>query len=159
VRSRAEDVAWIAAILLGLAALYELLVATEVVPMGDAPGDEAPGGTVVALVALMAFLVAAGTSFARSLEKRGGGAAVFALLAPAGAAYLIARWSSFDPYYLPSLRRYADGGVHGPWIVAVTLAAVGAGMLTLVRPRPGCVVSFVVLLVEALTVFALPLGK
>ena len=83
----------------------------------------------------------------------------FALLAPAGAAYLIARWYSFDPYYLPSLRRYADGGIHGPWIVVVTLAGVGAGMLTLARPRPGCVVSLVVLLVEALTVFALPLGK
>jgi hypothetical protein len=158
VRSRAEDVAWIAAVLLGLSALYELLVATEVVPMGDAPGEEAPGGAVVALVALMAFLLAAGTSFVRSLEKRGG-VAVFALLAPAGAAYLIARWYSFDPYYLPSLRRYADGGIQGPWIVAVTLAAVGAGMLTLARPRLGCVVSFVVLLVEALTVFALPLGK
>lgn len=157
-RSRAEDVAWIAAILLGLAALYELLLATEVVPMGDAPGEEAPGGAVVALVALMAFLLAAGTSFVRSLETRGG-VAVFALLAPAGAAYLIARWYSFDPYYLPSLRRYADGGIHGPWIVAVALVAVGAGMLTVARPRPGCVVSFVVLLVEALTVFALPLGK
>jgi hypothetical protein len=158
VRSRAEDVAWIAAVLLGLAALYELLIATEVVPMGDAPGEEAPGGAVVALVALMAFLLAAGTSFVRSLENRGG-ASVFALLAPAGAAYLIARWYSFDPYYLPTLRRYADGGIHGAWIVAVTMAAVGAGMLTLARPRPGCVVSVVVLLVEALTVFALPLGK
>jgi hypothetical protein len=158
VRSRADDVAWIAAVLLGVAALYELLVATELVPMGDGPGEEAPGGAVVALIALMAFPLAAGTSFVRSLENRGG-VTVFALLAPAGAAYLIARWYSFDPYYLPTLRRHADGGIHGPWIVAVTLAAVGAGMLTLARPRPGCVVSFVVLLVEALTVFALPLGK
>jgi hypothetical protein len=32
-------------------------------------------------------------------------------------------------------------------------------MLTLARPRPGCVVSLAVLLIEALTVFVLPFGK
>jgi hypothetical protein len=158
VRPTRERVARAALAVLAVATAYELLVATEVVPMGDAPGEEAPGGAAIAVSGMLALLVAAGATFIRSLETRGR-VAVFALLAPVGSAYLIARWYSFDPYYLPSLRRYADGGVRGPWVVAVTLAAGGAGMLTLARPRLGCVVSFVVLLVEALTVFVLPFGK
>ena len=157
-RSRAEDVAWIAAIVLGVAAVYEFLVATEIVPMGDVPGEEAPGGGIVALAALLAFLLAAGAVLVRSFASRGG-VIVFALLAPLGAVYLIARWYSFDPYYLPTLRRYSDGGVRGPWILGVTVAAAVAGVLTFARPRVGSVISFVVLLVEALTVFVLPFGN
>ena len=59
---------------------------------------------MIAVAGMLALLVAAGATFVRSLETRDR-VAVFVLLAPVGAAYLIARWYSFDPYYLPSLRR------------------------------------------------------
>ncbi len=72
--------------------------------MGDVPGEEPRGGAVVAVAGMIALLVAAGAALVRSFDERGG-VAVFALLAPAGAAYLIVRWYSFDPYYLPSLLR------------------------------------------------------
>ena len=43
-RPTREHVAWAALVVLAVATAYELLVATEVVPMGDAPGEEASGG-------------------------------------------------------------------------------------------------------------------
>lgn len=155
---RLEGVAWATAIVLAAGSLYELLVATEVVPIGDVPGEGAPGADVVRVAGLLALVVAAGAAFVRSLDKHGP-AVVWALLAPVGAAYVVASWYGFDPYYLPTLRRYAEGEVPGPWVVAAVLAAIGAGALVLVRPRLGAVASSVVLLVEALTVFGMPLGK
>ena len=53
---------------------------------------------------------------------------VAALLAPAAAAFLVAYFFTFDPYYAPSERRYSDGGaVPLGWIVLCAVARARRG--------------------------------
>lgn len=156
---RLEGVAWAAAIVLAAGAVYELLVATEGLSIGGEPGAGAPGSGVVLTASLLAYLVAAGTSFARSTMAGRQRAAVLAALPLFGAVYMAAHWLSFDPYYAPTLRRYSTGGVADPWILAVVLTAAVAATVAALVPRFGAVLGALVLLVEALTVFVMPLGK
>ena len=78
-----------------------------------------------------------------------------ALLALSAAAYLVAFYFTYDPYFAPGLRRYSEGNVAGGWIALVAAIAVGAGALTLLRPRGGAAVSGIaVLIVLVATVLA-----
>ena len=78
-----------------------------------------------------------------------------ALLAPSAAAYLVAFYFTYDPYFAPELRRYSEGNVAGGWIALVAAIAVGAGALTLLRRRGGAAVSGIaVLIVLVATVLA-----
>ena len=157
--SKLEGVAWAAAIVLLSGAFYEALVALEVLPIGDEPGEGARGSDLVLVAAMLAYLTAAVICVAHAVAARSEARPVWIALAPVGAVYLVARWYTFDPYYLPTLRRYADGEIHGWWIAVVSLAAVSVASLTLRLPRGGAVWSSVVLLVTALTVWLLPIGK
>jgi hypothetical protein len=54
----------------------------------------------------------------------------------AAAAFLVARFYSYDPYYAPTLRRMSDGGlVAGRWIAVVVAATLVAGVLVPRWPR------------------------
>lgn len=134
-------------VLLG-ATLYETLVALEVIELGSEPGDGPAGEQAIALVAVLTMLVAAGLALFAAL---GAHVPVPALLPPAAAAFLVARFYTFDPYYLPDLRRFADGGMLPPVLVwCVVAAAVGAALLTLVHRRAGAALSVPVILACAL---------
>ena len=146
------------AVLLGGAA-YEALVAFEAIPLGDQPGDGPFGGTVVLAASLLACLVASGACLARALGAPVPSALVWLALAPAGFAFTLARWYAFDPYYLPSLRRYSTNTVHGPWIVGLGIAALLAAGVGRPWPRAGALASAAVLLACALTAWWLPVGK
>lgn len=157
---RLEGVAWAAAIVLGLGAAYELLVATEVVPIGDVPGEGDPASGVVLAASLLAYLVGAGASFVRATRSPRPRLVVWALLPALGAACMAAHWLSFDAYYAPTLRRHSEGGiVAGPWVVAVLIAAGLVAAVAVAAPRLGAVLAALLLLAEALTVYAMPLGK
>lgn len=156
---RLEGVAWAATIVLAAGTVYEALVATEVIAIGDVPGEGARGSGVLLAASVVACLVGAGASFARATIARRPSSAVWALLPLTGAAYTFAHWLAFDPYYAPTLRRYSEGGITSTWIVVVLVAATVAAIVTAVAPRPGAAVAAVVLLLEALTVFVMPFGK
>jgi hypothetical protein len=78
-----------------------------------------------------------------------------ALFTPAAAAYLVAFYFTYDPYFAPDLRRYSEGNVAGRWIAVVALVAVANGVLTRLQPRIGrFTTSAVILLLLVTTVLA-----
>src|SRR6185312_9960922 len=112
------------------ATAYEVLVALEVISLGSLPGEGPPGEQTIALIAVLAILVTAG----------------LALVAALGA-----RFYTFDPYYLPTLRRFSDDGMLPPVLVYGVLAlAVGAALLTRANRRVGAALSVPVILACAL---------
>jgi hypothetical protein len=146
-------------LVLALGSAYGALVALEVVELGAEPGEGAPGGALVHAAVAVAFLAGTVTSVAHALERVCRTRLAWALLAPAGAAFLGGRWYAFDPYYLPTLRRYAEGAVNGGWVLGVIVACLAAGALAAVLPRVGALVSAAALVVTALTAWVLPFGK
>ena len=71
----------------------------------------------------------------------------------AASALLLARFHSFDPYYVPTLRRMSDGGVVGAaWVYGLIAAGGASAGLLFVHRRPGRLSGAVVLLLIARTV-------
>jgi hypothetical protein len=127
-------------------AAYETAVALGWISLGTQPGEGPPFEGLVLGAALIAMLVGALVSFALSTEGRC--STFVALFGAAAGAFVVARFHGFDPYYLPTLRRYSDAGAFSP-VLVYTVAGLGvlASVLCRVRPRPGLVLSGVDLLV------------
>jgi hypothetical protein len=82
-----------------------------------------------------------------------------AFLGVAAAALVIASFYAFDPYYLPTMRRYSDGGTFSPtWVYAVAGLGLLSTVLCLTRPRIGFVVNGPALLLCAFTVMFVGVG-
>ena len=128
------------------AAAYEFALALGAGSLGPLPGEGVAGSGTVQVVAPLAML--AGAALAPLAGIRPWPAA---LLAPAAAAYLLAFYFTYDPYFAPALRRYSGGNVAGGWIAVVAVAALANGVLTRLRPRLGRVSTSVVVLVVLLT--------
>jgi hypothetical protein len=141
----------VAAILVALfaAAIYEALVALGFIHLGSEPGDGASGESVVFGAAILAML--AGTALALAPHV-----SLTRLLAPAGAAFLLAHFYTFDPYYLPSLRRMSDHGLVASWLVyCVAALALATAVLAQRRESAGRLFTAVVLVASAfLSLFA-----
>lgn len=149
----------ILAVLLVLAAatVYEALVALRIIDLGSLPGEGPPGAEVVGVVAAVALVAAALLS--ALLFRMREAPVLSALLAPAAGAFLLARFYAFDPYYLPTLIRYADRDFVPPGVVfALAGLALAAGALTLTRRRAGLVLSVPAILACALTAWFSGLG-
>ncbi len=141
-----------AAILLVLfgAACYEVAVAIGWIALGSEPGQGPPGEHAVLFAALSVSLIA-------SLLCWIAGSCLWArdrrlelLVAPSGAAFMTARFYTFDPYYLPTLRRMSDGGVViKPWIFTLVVLALLAAVVTRLRPALGLRLSGALLVVFA----------
>lgn len=131
-----------------LTTTYEALVAFGVIELGSQPGDDAPGEQTIALIAVFAMLVAVGLAV---VAAAGGGVPFAALLPPAAAAFLVARFHTFDPYYLPTLRRFSDDGMLPPALVYGILAlALAAALVTRANRRVGEALSVPIILACAL---------
>jgi hypothetical protein len=77
------------------------------------------------------------------------------LVPVAAAAYVVAHYYAFDSYYLPTLRRFSDGGaVPSAWVYGVVVAAVVVAAAIRRRPSTAPVLTPLVLLVCAVTVLA-----
>jgi hypothetical protein len=142
---------WIVVGALIAAAAYEVALALGAGSPGPEPGDGVAGSGMVegvALLAMLATAVIAPFSAARPWPA--------ALFAPMAAAFLVAFFFTYDPYYAPILQRYSDGGaVAARWIAVVAVVALADGVLTRLQPRLGRVLTSSVLLIVALTtVFA-----
>jgi hypothetical protein len=121
---------------------------------GSTPGVGVDGEETVAGVAFLAMLVGAFLAFGHALYPRAPWAV--ALFAPSAAAFLITRFHTYDPYYLPTLRRYSDnGGMSNRWVLEMLVAALVVGVLTRLVPRIGSIATaFLMLLIMATTVLA-----
>jgi hypothetical protein len=123
------------------------------------PLSERPSEWIVPLVAFaglvllaLAFLVAA-----RGAPLRAQRAVPLAL--PAAAALLAARFYSYDPYYLPTLRRLSDGGVVEPaWTYGLIAAATIIEVVILLRLRLGLLLAAPLLLLIAGTLIVAVTG-
>jgi hypothetical protein len=110
-------IALVVVALLLVAAGYEAAVALELVSMGSEPGDEATGEDIARTGGMIALLVGMGY-FAVQLPRREVALSWAAVLIPVAAvAFVTARFYSFDSYYLPTLRRFSEGGsVEEAWV-------------------------------------------
>ncbi len=122
------------------ATVYELLVALRVIELGSLPGDGPPGAGIAGWVAALALLGAAVLCVVLATTRNA--PALAALLAPAAGAFLLAYFHTFDPYYLPPRIRYSERDFVPPELVYTLVAvAIAVGLLTLLRRRPGLVLS------------------
>jgi hypothetical protein len=134
------------------AAAYEAAVALEWISMGRLSGQEAPGQAEVTIAAFVALF----TGIVATLVSRRILHPWPATLVPvAAAAYMVAHYYAFDSYYLPTLRRFCDGGVvPAAWLYGVVAAALVAAVAIRRRPSTAPVLTPLVLLVCAVTVLA-----
>jgi hypothetical protein len=141
------------------AAVYETGVALKWISMGSEPGTDALGEGVVVTAAMLALLFAMGYFAAQLLRREVTLFWAAPLIPVAATAFMIARFHSFDPYYLPTLRRFSDaGGVADGWVYG--LAAVQLIFVAAIKfwPRTGSLAASILLLFSAGTVFAFGLG-
>jgi hypothetical protein len=147
-----EDRAWLVplgALLAGAA--YEAAVALGVLEVGPEPGAEPPGRTVVFTVAELALLGSALAAAAGAPRARGS-RVTLTVVPLAAAAFLVARFYSFDSYYAPTMRRMSDDGAIPPGLVwSLAAGCAGASLLLRSRPRRGRALTAPVLFLVALT--------
>jgi hypothetical protein len=73
----------------------------------------------------------------------------------ASAAFVLARFYSYDPYYAPTLRRFSeDGFVPDWWVFTLVGLAVAGALVAGARPGLGRVAGIVVPVLSALTALA-----
>jgi hypothetical protein len=99
-------------------------------------GDDPAGQRVVEALTVLAIVATVAAAF------RAPGRA-FALVPLAAAAWMVAHYYAFDPYYLPFHRRFSDAGLVAPSLV-YALVAVGVGVAAAARRVPGLTPLFVV---------------
>jgi hypothetical protein len=119
--------------------------------MGSQPGEDAAGAETVLLIGVVWLVVG---SVYCALAAFRGGALVWAepLLPVAGAVLVVARFYAFDPYYLPTLRRFSeDGGVGSAWVYGVLVGAFVVAALVAARRRIGFVIAMPFMVVCGLT--------
>jgi len=139
---------WFVVGILLAASAYELALALGAGSLGPEPGDDVAGAGVVLGIALLAMLTCAVLSpFDASRPWPA------ALFAPAAVAFVIPFFFTYDAYYAPTLRRYAEGGA--AWYLAVVaIIGVGNGVLTWLQPRIGrFTTSGVLIFILFVTVF------
>jgi hypothetical protein len=140
VRSRRIPAAvWVAILVVLLAVTcYEALVFLDLVPLGAQPGDGPAGEKAVIAVGFAALLLAAALCWLAASRPEASGEWSALFVAPMGAAVTTLRFYTFDPYYLPTLRRMSEGGfVPIPWLFLLVAAALLSVALTFLRRTAG----------------------
>jgi hypothetical protein len=143
-------------VLLGAAA-YEAAVALEWIPVGTDPGENARFEGIVMASADLAIL--AGIVISLVLAARDRRAVPAALFPAAAAALMVARYYTFDTYYLPTLSRYSEGSFSPTWVYGTALASVPAWFFSLAKPRVGFVLGASVMILCFFTMNLFGFGK
>jgi hypothetical protein len=129
-----RTIALAAAGVLIAAAAFELALSLGAWSIGSQPGDSAPGQAIVGPAALLAMLIGAVAAGVRAAKRE----RAVAVLAPSAGLFVTASEYTYDPYYAPSLRRFADGGAVPVWWIFALLAISSAvAALAWLRPRVG----------------------
>jgi hypothetical protein len=146
-------------LLLLAAASYEAAIALGWLSVGPLPGDGPPAEETILLGAVAVHLAGAALAAGQAVKSGVSAAGAEAGIPVAAAAFVTARFYTFDPYYAPTLRRMSDQGFVAPWWVFTLVGcALVAGMLMRIRPRVGLTLTAVLLPLLALTAFAMGLG-
>lgn len=150
---RSEPAVLLVLTVLTAATAYEALIALELIGLGTEPGAGAPWEAVVLPTALVAMLIAVVLVLGDPQTR-------LAPLVPVGpAAFMVARFYTFDPYYLPTLRRMSDDGLVSPVLVYLALVfSLGAAALIRLRPRAGSLVGALTVLACAFLTVVMPGG-
>lgn len=158
-RTTVEALAALALVLLAVGAVYEACVALEIISLGAVPGAGPTGEAAVTIAAVAGLLLAGGASVVNAARHETRSFWAFQLVGPAAAAFVVARFYAFDPYYAPGLRRASEGGlVSTPWIVFIVGVSLAVAALAGVRPRTGSAATFVVLVLCFFTALVVRLG-
>ena len=137
--------------------IYETAVALGAIGLGSLPGEGAPGSDIAGVAAAVGVLAAALLAAALAGVRRAPSPA--ALLGPSAAAFLVAHFYTFDPYYLPSMIRVSERDFMPPAIVfSVAGLAIAAGFLARNRPSLGLALSAPLILACGLTAFFAGVG-
>lgn len=144
-------------VLLGAAA-YEAAIALQWIPVGNEPGENARFEWVVMVAAELALVAGMVVSIVLAVRDR---RSVPAALFPVATALLmVARYYTFDTYYLPSLTRYSESdSFPSTWVYGVALASVPTVLLSYAKPRLGFVLGAAVLFLCLFTVTFFGVGK
>ena len=149
--------AWAVPATLFAAGAYELALPLSASTAGLSPGQAPDGEGTIALVAAFAMVVAIAAPLPLAAAR--GQSWAPALFAPSAAAFVVARYFTYDPYYFPTLRRYSDGGfLPESWVFLIAGISLLAGLMTRVWPRGGAAVSSLVIIVLLVTFLAMGLG-
>jgi hypothetical protein len=95
------------------AAAYALTIAVGWLSIGSQPGEGAPAEGVFVVGAVLALLAAAVSCFVAGIRGRRP-SRVDPLIPLTAAAFVVARYYGYDPYYAPTLRRFSDDGSVAP---------------------------------------------
>jgi hypothetical protein len=144
------------ALLLG-AGVFEAAIALEWIPVGPQPGDNARFEGVVMAAADLALVAGVVISIVLAIRDRRN--VVAALFPLAAAGLMIARYYTFDTYYLPDLTRYSEGSFSPTWVYGVALGCVPAWFFSLARPRFGFQIGALVILLCLFTESLFGIGK
>jgi uncharacterized membrane protein YbaN (DUF454 family) len=102
----------------------------------------------LAFIAVLAMLV--GAALALLTIRLEAPRLALALLAPAAAAFAVARFYTYDPYFSPTLRRYSDDGAMPPaWLLLLAAASIVVGVLSWRTPRVGAAATAATLVLLA----------
>jgi len=140
------------------AAAYESAVALKWIPVGSEPGENARFEGLVMGLALLAL----GAGFVISLllatlNRRSVRAALFPV---AAVGLMVARYYTFDTYYLPDLTRYSESGpFSSTWVYGVAIASVPACLFSLAKPRFGFAFVALVMFLCFFTATLFGIGK
>jgi hypothetical protein len=133
-------------------AAYQAAYALQWLAEPTEPGDDPTAGGYLLLAGFLVMLLGASMTYALA-AARDAPHMLASLLAPAAAAFVLARHYTFDAYYAPTLRRIADNGVVPEWLVfGLVGASVFAALVTVRLPSVGCVLAATLLCVCACTV-------
>jgi hypothetical protein len=133
-----------AVLTLTVGAVYDAAVALDWIPLGDLPGEDAPGAGAVYLIAWLGWLSGLIVSFATIRRPEKLGLATRHLLPLVPAAWLVAGYYSYDPYCAPSRCRVSDYSGVSPWVIfACLLAAPITSAFAAVAPRAAMVFTAV----------------
>ena len=140
------------------ATAYEAAVAVKWIPVGSLPGENARFEGIVMAPALVALVAGIVISLVRAARDRR--SILAALFVVAAVALMLARYYTFDTYYLPTLTRYSESGTFSPtWVYGVAIACVPAWFFSLAKPRVGFVLAAVVMILCLITLSFVGIGK
>jgi hypothetical protein len=102
---------------LAACAVHQVAVAAGWLAIGPQSGDD-PTGTTAAIIAAIVAMIAGAAVLSTRRRSR------LAPLVPiAAAAFVVARFYTFDSYYAPTLRRMSDGGLVAPGLLYMLIVA------------------------------------